>query len=256
MSFIQNIRKAIKKNKILLILISLGLILRLIISVQIYSGDVNNHISWGKDVVENGSSGIYEREFAVRYGTMTPTYPPIPLFFFTPSYYLYDYIYDLSWKLNLAQPLFPSNFIFFLEDQDTLPAFLKIPSIIADILLAFIIYKFVKKIVKGKEKLALVFASFVLFNPAFIYSSAYWGQIESTPLVFLMLSFYFIMFSKRAYLPAIFLTLALLTKQTTIIFVPIFAIIYFKKFGDAVCLTSSAVALFVFFLAFLPFYKS
>jgi len=249
-------KKVLKNNKLLLILLSLGLLLRLVLSIQIYSGDVNNHISWGKDIVENGTSGIYEREFAERYGTMTPTYPPIPLAFFTPSYFLYDYVYKTSWKLNLEYPMFPSNFIFFLEDQDTLPAFLKLPSIFADLFLAVVVFVFVKKILKGKEKSALLFASLVLFNPAFMYSSAYWGQIESTPLVFLMLSFYFLMFSKRAYYTAIFMTLALLTKQTTIIFIPIFAIIYFKKYGLTTSIKGFVLSLFVFFLAFLPFYKS
>jgi Gpi18-like mannosyltransferase len=122
--------------------------------------------------------------------------------------------------------------------------------------LAVVVFAFVKKILKGKKKSALLFASLVLFNPALIYSSAYWGQIESTPLVFLMLAFYFLMFSKRAYLSAIFLTLALLTKQTTIIFIPIYAIIYFKKYGLMGSIKGSAASLFVFFLAFLPFYKS
>lgn len=249
-------KKVVKNNRLLLVLILLGFIVRIILSVQIYSGDVNNHISWGKDVVETGTRGIYEREFFEKYGTMTPTYPPIPLLFFTPSYWMYDYIYKLSWKLNLAYPIFPSNLIFFLEDQDTLPAFLKLPAILSDLILAAVVYKFVKKILKGKEKLALIFASLVIFNPAFIYSSAYWGQIESTPLIFLTLSFYFLLFSKRVYLPVVLISLAFLTKQTSIIFAPIFSIIYLKKFGLANSIKGLLISLLVFFIAFLPFYKS
>lgn len=213
-------KKVFVKNKLLIILLLVGLIIRLILSTQIYSGDVNNHISWGKDIIEVGTRGVYEREFAVRYGTMTPTYPPIPLLFFTPSYYLYDYVYKLSWKLNLAHPIFPSNLIFFLEDQDTLPAFLKLPAIFADLILAVAVYAFSKKMLKGKQNPALIFTSLIIFNPAFIYSSAYWGQIESAPLVFIMLAFYYLLFSKRVFLPAILLTLGLLTKQTSIIKYP------------------------------------
>lgn len=249
-------KKAFKKNKLLLILLSLGFVIRLVLSVQIYSGDVNNHISWGKDIVEIGTKGIYEREFAIRYGTMTPTYPPIPLMFFTPAYWMYDYLYNLSWKLNLTYPIFPSNLIFFLEDQDTLPAFLKLPAIIADIILAVVVYKFVKKITKGKEKLALILSSFVVFNPAFIYSSAYWGQIESTPLVFVLLAFYFLLFSKKTFLPVIFISLSFLTKQTSIIFAPIFLIVYLKKFGIRESVKGFILSLLIFFVAFLPFYKS
>jgi Gpi18-like mannosyltransferase len=249
-------RKLLKKYKPLTILLVLGFLLRIVLSIQIYSGDVNNHISWGRDIVENGTRGIYEREFAIRYGTMTPTYPPIPLFFFTPPYYLYDATYKVSWMLNLKYPIFPSNLIFFLEDQDTLPAYLKTPAIFADLFLAVVIYAFVKRILKDKEKLALVFSALVIFNPAFIYSSAYWGQIESTPLVFLMLSFYLLLFSKRAYLSAVFLTLAFLTKQTSIIFAPIFSIVYLRQFGFRKSVNGFLISLAVFFVAFLPFYKS
>src|SRR3989344_6463583 len=134
----------------LIILIFAGLILRLFLSVQIYSGDVNNHIAWGKDIQKNGLKGVYSREFFPAYGTLAPTYPPVPLYLFTATYALYDWVYKTSWELNNAFPLFPSNLIFFLEDQDTLPAFMKIPAIVSDVALATVIYFFTNKFIGAK----------------------------------------------------------------------------------------------------------
>lgn len=249
--------KTIKGYKPLLLLLILGLVLRLFLSVQIYSGDVNNHIAWGRDSLDQGFSGIYDREFFFRYGTLPPTYPPIPLFAFTAFHRLYDWTYDTSWRLNLAIGIFPSNFIFFLEDQDTLPAFLKIPAIFADLGIALLVFLFIKKLVKEKSaRWPLIGASLILFNPAFFYNSSYWGQIESVPLFFVLLSFYLLLFSQRHIWPAVLFTLALLVKQTSIVFVPLFALVYFLRLGFIRSVKGLLSSAAVFWLAFLPFYKT
>jgi Gpi18-like mannosyltransferase len=244
----------IKNHKLLLLLIA-GLLLRLLISFQTYSGDVNNHISWGKDVLANGTQGIYGREFMPAYGTLTPTYPPIPIFLFTVSQALYDWTYNTSWYLNNTCKVFPSNFIFFLEDQDTLPAFHKLPAIFADIGLAFLTYLLVKKIVKkDNEKYGLFAASLVLFNPAFFYNSAYWGQIEAIPLFFLLCSLYLLFYKENYLLNAFTFSLALLTKQAVIIFIPVYALLFYMKFGLLKSVKGVLVNILTFLLLFFPFY--
>lgn len=240
--------------KTLKILLLLGFILRLVLSVQIYSGDVNNHIAWGKDGKEFGFQGIYEREFFSRYGTLAPTYPPIPIFLFNWFFELYDWTYKVSWDLNLKYGLFPSNFIFFLEDQDTLPAFLKIPAILADLGIAYLVFLFAGKLTKNK-RLPLVLSFLVLFNPAFFYNSAYWGQIEAVPLFFVLSSFYLLLFSKRHILSAVLFSLALLTKQTSIVFSPIYAVVFFYKYGFKESAKGFLVSLSTFWFLFLPFFK-
>jgi hypothetical protein len=233
----------------------LGILLRLFLSIQIYSGDVNNHIAWGKDAIGFGFAGIYERDFA-SYGVMTPTYPPIPIFFFTAFYWLFETLYRFSWNLNLNFGFFPSNLIFFLEDQDTLPAFLKIPAIVADIGIAYMFFLIAKKLIKEKSNFwPTIAASLVLFNPAFFYNSAYWGQIESVPLLFLLLAFYFLFFSKRYLLPAFFISLMVVTKQTSLVFLPLFAIFYWFKHGLKKSLSGALVFFLSFFIFFLPFFQ-
>lgn len=243
-------------KKTLVIIFLLGLLLRLVLSVQIYSGDVNNHIAWGKDSLSFGLAGIYEREFSERYGTLAPTYPPIPLLFFTAFYWLYEQVYKLTWTFNLSFNIFPSNFIFFLEDQDTLPAFLKIPAIISDLGIAYMVFLFVKKLMShGGQKLPLLAVLLVLFNPAFFYNSAYWGQIEATPVLFVLTAFYLLLYSKSYLAAALFVTLALLTKQTSIVFIPVFAFVFFQKYGLVNSLKAVGVSAAGFWLAFLPFFK-
>lgn len=232
----------------------LGLVLRLFASVQIYSGDVNNHIGWAKDALAAGLSGIYGRNFE-KYGVMTPTYPPIPVLFFTFFYWLYKVIFDLCWNLNLKFSFFPSRLIWFLQDQDTLPAFLKIPAILADLGIAYFVYRFAQKILEKKsKKIPLFLAGLVLFNPAFFYNSASWGQIEAVPLFFLLASLY-CLFYYHYRLSAIIFALAFLTKQTVIIFAPLYGFIYFKKYGLKKSLKGLAIFLLIFIILFLPFYS-
>ncbi|HUV71852.1 MAG TPA: hypothetical protein VMW25_02495 [Clostridia bacterium] len=244
----------IRKNRLLIFIFFLGLLLRLVLCIQIYSGDVNNHVAWGKDALRFGFAGIYQRSFE-KYGVMTPTYPPMPLFFFTFFYWLYQSLYQLAWKLNLSFALFPSNLIFFLEDQDTLPAFLKIPAILADLGIAWLIFLSVKKILKEKAaNWPLLSACLVLFNPAFFYNSAYWGQIEAVPLVFILASFYSLFLLKRNILSALFLALAVLSKQTSIVFLPVFALGYLSRFNFKKSIAGAAFFGIVFSALFLPFF--
>lgn len=220
-----------------------GLVLRIILSLQIYSGDVNNHISWGQDILKNGTTGIYEREFMFRYGTLTPTYPPVPLLLFTLSQGAFNWVSRTAWDTNLKYPLFPSQIIWWLQDQDTQPAFHKIWAIIADIGIAYLVYAITRK---------YWLAALVLFNPAFFYNSASWGQIESVPVFFLMAAF----LTRRPFLSAFSFTLALLTKQSSIIFIPVYVLFFWRQFGFTLSLKSAAIGIVAFWLSFLPFYNS
>lgn len=250
-----NLWLMVKKHRTIIMIFFLGLLLRLILSVQIYSGDVNNHVAWAKDALRFGFAGIYQRSFE-KYGVMTPTYPPIPLYFFTFFYWLFRFIYQLAWKLNNSYSFFPSKIIWLLEDQDTLPAFLKIPAIFADFGIAYVVFLFSKKILGKKAGFwPILSASLVLFNPAFFYNSAYWGQIEAVPLFFILASFYFLLFSRRYISSVISFTLALLTKQSSIIFIPLFALGYWFKFGIKKITIGLLFFLLVFYVFFLPFFK-
>lgn len=224
--------------KKLILLLAAGLILRLLLSIQIFHGDVNNHVAWGESSIKEGFGGIYDRDFAARYGREPVNYPPIPVFAFNFFHRLYN---------GLAQVL-PS-------DEDVLPAFLKIPAMVADLGIAVLVYFFAIRLVgKKNSRWPLVGASLVLFNPAFFYNSAYWGQVEAIPLFFVLGSFYFLLSPRRYILSAALFSLALLSKQTAVVFAPIFALAFVFRFGWWKTIKSLLVSTTVFWLAFLPFY--
>lgn len=236
----------------LIILLFLGLILRLVLSVQFYQGDVNNHISWGKDILLNGTQGIYEREFYFRYGTLTPNYPPLVLFLFAGSYGLYELLHNTSVWLNTNISIFPSNIIFLFQNPNLLPAFLKLPAIFSDIGIAYFVYLFSKKWFK-EEKWPLIGASLVLFNPAFFYNSALWGQVEAVPTLFVLASLYVLLFSKQTLLPAILFAVALLCKQNAVVFMPIFLLVFWKRYSVVQTVKSGLVSALFFWIIFFPF---
>lgn len=232
----------------------LGFILRLLLSAIDYSGDVNNYIYWSASGAKYGFGGFYERDFPGLYGIGYANYPPLTMILFFLCYYLYSLTGLLIWKLNLAFPLFPSQLILLWQEQkNILPAFLKIPAVLADIGIAVFIYLIVKKTVKKKSKKPIIFASLVLFNPAFFYNSSYWGQIESLPLFFVLGAFYFLIYKKRHILSAVFMTLALLSKQTAVIFIPLYGLIFIRKLPMKKFFYSFASSLAVFIAVFFPF---
>lgn len=232
------------KKYLLPFLLVAGLVFRLIISIQIYSGDVNNHVSWGQDILKFGPAGVYSRDFVKPYGTMTPTYPPIPLFIFTISKSLFDWVDQLVWDLNLRYAMFPSNLVFFFEDQDTQPAFFKIWAIAADVVIAYIVFLFARR--------QYLFLILVLFNPAFFYNSAYWGQVEALPIMFLILGLY-LFYKNKLLLSSLSFIGALISKQSSIIFIPIIALMFFraKNIKDIGKYVVASLALF--WISFMPF---
>jgi Gpi18-like mannosyltransferase len=71
-------------------------------------------------------------------------------------------------------------------DYTILKAFVKLPSILMDLVCSFLIFK----IVRRYASVAWAFAAtaFFAFNPASIFISAYWGQVDSVAMGFTLLS--------------------------------------------------------------------
>ncbi len=223
-------------------LIIIAFIVRCLFIFSGFSGDVNNHISWGIDILTNGPVGVYSREFVYKYHTMTPTYPPIALALFTGSEYLYRSTIGLSTHLNSSFQLYPSRLVWFLERPATHPGFFKFWAILADVGLAVLIYKITKNYWLSMMLICL--------NPALVYNSSYWGQIESIPVLFTLLSLHLI---KKPFVSVSFFTLALLTKQSTIIFIPLYALFFLRSHKPKTIIQSFVVFLTTFFIISLPF---
>lgn len=186
-----------KKPSRLTQIIILGLTLRLILLFLDFGFDVNNHIVWAKEAIKYGLPGFYERAQVERFTTTYPNYSPLAIFLFIIAYGLYQFVFKATWRVNLWLPLFPSKLVIFLEKRQALAGFMKLPAVFFDLALVVLIYRWIR-MKKDKNNIfgPLAAVSFILFNPGFFYNSSYFGQIESIPLFFILLSLYLLFFSK------------------------------------------------------------
>lgn len=239
----------------IIILLFLGLLFRLLISPINQSSDLNNHLVWAKDIVTNGPSGFYDRNVANKYIVSTPNYPPIAMIAFSLMYSIYNLVWPIIWGIKTHIGLIPAAFIWFWKEQKImLPIFLKLPAICADIGLAFYVYLITSKIVSKKFVISpLLAASFILFNPAFFYNSAFWGQIDSLPLAFFAASIYYLLFSKNYIISALLLTSSLLAKQTVSIYIPIYALVFLYRYKITAAVLATILSFIFFLIIFLPF---
>ena len=243
------------KKHLLFFLFLLGLILRLLIIFYDYSWDVNNHMVWAKDFLTRGPQNFYETQSSNVFATLTPNYPPLAVFIFVVMRLINPLIHNIYWWLNLNIPLIPSGLIFFLEKLVFLAALMKVPAILADLGIAFLIFLFAKKIIPKDKKNQIIAISLILFNPAFIFNSALWGQIDSIPIFFVMLSAYYLLYTKRDIVSSILFTLALLVKPTALIFLPVYIILFIQKFGIKKSIINLFITNIIFCLFFLPFMR-
>lgn len=220
------------------------------LSIPEYSGDVWNHLVWAKSILDHGPFGFYERTFK---DIAFPNYPPLAMLFFVISLEIYQIIYQLAWLLNQNLGFFPSNIIYFLESNNVRIAFLKIPTILAPLILSFLLYKLLPKISESIDKKVLLLSCiFLVLNPAIFYLSIVWGQIDLIPIMFIVLSCYFL-FQKNIYLSSLFAAFALLTKQTVIIFWLIELLFMIKILGVKKTALSAALVFLLMYFSYIPF---
>ncbi len=243
-------------KKPLLIILFLGFILRLSLLFIDFGFDVNNHISWAQDMISRGLSGFYETSSREVFGHAYPNYPPFSLFIFFPLPALYKIIHEIFWQINLAILIFPSNIVPFLETRHALAAVFKLPGVLGDMALAYILYLFTKRIYPHKKKLQLLTPILILFHPTVFYNSSLWGQIDGLPILFTLVATYLLIYSKRPLLSVFTMMSAILIKPQALIFLPVYILLIYKNFQLQERFLLSLFAISIFFLSFVPFYKS
>lgn len=197
-------RKRISLPACVGILIALGLILRLILSVTApqCSIDVGLFKYWGQRCVEDGIPSFYSH--AEQYNL---DYPPL-------------YIYFLWFQTLIAQALG-------LIGTAGHTLLIKLPSILADGVIAFILYKLCDR--RMSRNWILFVLSLWLFNPMVLLDCAAWGQVESLQALPIVLMVYFII--RKRFLPAsVALGFAVLLKPQGIFLVPILGFAWLRRF--------------------------
>lgn len=193
-----------KKQLIILafILISAFVIRIILASLGIYHIDLLTYQLWSLDLVRHGFGKFYQIAHA--------DYPPG-----------YFYILWLCGKVYYW-------LVVHLPNLASMEVIYKLPSILADIGNALFIFLIAKGYTNFKK--AILLSLFFLFNPAFIFNSTIWGQIDSFVIFFLISSFYFLLKGKLL-LSAILLAFGQATKPIVLISLPIYIVylLYSKK---------------------------
>ena len=222
-------------------IIIIALLVRLVSWPWTYHGDVSATYWWGKFSVEFGWRGFYDwLDFG---GYSSPDQPMLNIYYNWIVRQIYLFFYNIFWYLNTHISAFPSKFMqwYFIEGNQYL---LKIPMIIADILIIYFCYKLTKS-----KLIALTLAFFL----PFIYNSAVWGSGDSIVSLFALGGIYF--FWKKKYLLGIlFYVFSILYKSSLIIWAPIFLIILIKNKISIknIILSSLFLITLIYFISF-PF---
>jgi len=223
-------------------LILIFLLLRIFISFIFWHPDLNNHADWGVRFFQYGAQKFYAPESNV-WSFTWPNQPPGTIYMFVGVKILFDVVFDIFWQINLKIPAFPSIIISFFE-TNLYPALLKLPAILADFGIAFLIYKWTSK--KWASVLWLI-------NPVVWYNSTIWGQYDAVINFFALLAFYLLIKKKLTFAVLAFV-LSIYIKASLLIFAPIFLIVAIQqKYKFSTWLISSAYCLVTIVLLTLPF---
>lgn len=176
-----------------------GLALRLALSPHKgFEFDVTTNEGWGRGVVITGVAQAYREQPA---GVMIPNYPPFALMLFGATQYAY----------SLADADFEKN-------STLARIFVKIPSILADLLLAALVFVIVRRI--RDVKAGLLAAIIATSHPAIWFESAVWGQTDVLYTLFSLLAMWLLV-GGRFFLGGALAAIALLTKFQAIMFFPL-----------------------------------
>lgn len=204
-----------------------ALILRVWIGLtaQGYQNDMNTFIAWGQRLVDLGPGKFYEEGYFA-------DYPP-------------GYLYIL-YLLSLIRGVFD-----FAHGSGGENLLFKLPAIISDLVLGYLIYQTGRK--KLGSGIAFGLMLLFLFNPAVLINSAAWGQADSFFLIFLLLSIQAAA-NKSFVRSAIWFAVATLIKPQALIFTPVLLFAFYHHRAWKQLAVGAVYGLGVFGLLAAPFF--
>jgi len=243
-------------------IIIFALIFRLILAFLVWHPDLRNHMDWGERFWEYGVKDFYTQNV---WNFTWPNQPPGTIYLFAGVRKLYEFIFSIFWWINVHIPPFPSNLMYYLE-LNLYPVLLKLPAILADFGIAYIIYKIIsnhqspryqpvlgKPTTNHSKEIAMLGVVFFLFNPVIWYNSSVWGQYDSV-INFLALFSFYLLIQKKLTLALLTYALSLYTKASLAIFVPIFLIVTFKqRYGWKSIMSAILITFLILGIITIPF---
>ena len=195
-------RKAIPdKYGIFLILVGIGLVVRFVLCATLkgHSTDMSCWQGWGSRVAVGGTHAFYVDNWC--------DYPP--------GYML---VCGLLYRIASIFPEGPFRLFVYM-----------VPAFLCDVLSGFLILNRAKRFSIG-DKTALLLAGLIVLNPAAVYLSGAWGQIDSILTVLLIGTFLILnMSDEKPYyrlIAGVVYAVAILMKWQALIFGPVLALMY------------------------------
>ncbi len=177
--------------------------------------------AWSARLVEVGPMNFYDTNIWTNY---------------TPGYLFFLWIIGLLFNGIFNIPFFSSTFIYLIKFTTT----------IFDIATAILIFKILKEYRnKSWPILGLIL---YLGNPAIIFNTSVWGQIDGILTFFILLSLYLVTEKHKVSFSSAFLAEAFLIKPQTIAILPLYTLIIFQRFKKN--LIKIAVVVFLIFISY------
>lgn len=172
-----------------------------------------------------------------------------PLHFYSPTYfsdYFPGYLYML-WFLSMSfKFLFPHLSTFSLSFEIYLKSFTNL----FDVATAYFIYKIISRY---KSHLSLIAPLLYLANPALIFNSSIWGQVDGILAFFLVYSTYCLLELKNIYKFSFFSALSIIVKPQGLAIFPITIVHLLTNFKHSKYISILIIPPLLFILA-LPFF--
>lgn len=137
-------------------------------------------------------------------------------------------------------------------DSDSLAITIKAFNLVFMLADAVLVYALLRTLRPSSSLLPWLGSAVMLFNPAFVFDTAVWGETESVPLFFLLASL-LAAHKDRPILAWALLAGAFLTKQTVILAVLVIAVFYLLRYPWRRSLEGAATAVLLVSILSLPF---
>lgn len=192
-----------------------ALLIRFLLGIPFGSGDLENYAIWGTYAREFGFSGFYD---FLNFGNYArPDYPPLAIVMFWAIKHIWGFLFAILWNINVAVPAFPSGFVTWFDHSGYL-FLIKLPGLLADFGVGFLFYYYLKQ--KTRITTALLAASLHWFNPATVYVSSMWGQVDGV-IIFLAFLSFVCLEKKQVAIGLLLFTISILVKPTMLMIAPV-----------------------------------
>jgi Gpi18-like mannosyltransferase len=213
------------QKRFLILLIFLGLFIRLFLPPLFIKGDLRTYFEWGEVLSDKGIVGSYNY---VGWTNSFLTQPPLILVLYTLSHQIFEIRYGLATAHNSVG--IPPGFMISWFDQNGESIVFSLWGMIADLLIALMIYFQLKKFTKS-FKLSIMGVILYLFNPITIFISSIWGQSDLLSALFVLSAFYFFSFRYGKIFSPFLFTIGLLIKPTAMLLGPLYLFFVLQKIG-------------------------